>query len=79
VGVKKKQMSFPNEVEDDLGPDRLNESEGDLTLVGLAGLFEALPRPVSVQLSQDPQPREGGIGGCWRSVNKSEQEMEEPS
>lgn len=50
-GVKEKQMSLTNEVGNDLGPDRLNESEGDLTLVVLAGLFEALPWPISVQLS----------------------------
>lgn len=51
MGVKEKQMSFTNEVGNDLGPDRLNESEGGLTRVGLAGLFEALPQPVSVRLS----------------------------
>lgn len=64
-------MSFCNEVENDLGPDWLNESERDLTLVGLAGLFEALPQPVSVPPSQDPQP-EGR--GSWGSVEESELE-----
>lgn len=50
MGVKEKQTSFLNEVEDDEGPDRMHESEGELTPVGLAGLFEAPPRPISVQL-----------------------------
>lgn len=34
MGAKKNQMSFCNEVENDLGPDWLDESERDLTLVG---------------------------------------------
>lgn len=48
-------------MENDLGPDCLNESERDLTLVGLAATFEALPQPVSALPSQDPQ--RGGVGG----------------
>lgn len=68
-------MSFCNEVENDLGPDWLNESERDLTLVGLAGPFEALPQPVSVPPSQDPQPEGQGVRGCWGSVEESELEM----
>lgn len=64
-GGKEKQVSFCNEVENDLGPDWLNESERDLTLVGLAGPFEALPQPVSDPPSQDPQPEGEGVGGCW--------------
>lgn len=60
-------MSSCNEVENDLGPDWLNESERDLTLVGSTGLFEALPQPVSGPPSQDPQPEgegsRGGVGG----------------
>lgn len=70
MGVKEKQMSFLNEVENDEGPDSMHESEGDLTPVGLAGLFEALPQPVSVQLSQDPHR--------WRRVAfELELELEE--
>lgn len=64
-GGEEKQVSFCNEVENDLGPDWLNESERDLTLVGLAGPFEALPQPVSDPPSQDPQPEGEGVGGCW--------------
>lgn len=40
----------------------MNESERDLTLVGLAGPFEALPQPISVLPSQDPQPEGEGVG-----------------
>lgn len=68
-------MSFCNEVENDLGTDCLNGSERDLTLVGLAEPFEALPQPVSVPPSQDPQPegegagRRGGVLSLgWKSV-----------
>lgn len=64
-----KQISFCNEVENDLGPDRLNER--DLTLVGLAGLFETLPQPISVPPSQDPQREGERIGSCWRNAKVS--------
>lgn len=78
-------MSFCNEVENDLVPDWLNKSVRDLTLVGLAGPFEALPQPVSVSPSQDLQPEGEGVGGCWGSVEEPELEKgvveleEEPS
>lgn len=61
MGEEGKQISFCNEVENDLGPDWLNER--DLNLVGLAGAFEALPQPVS-----DPQPEGEVAGSCWTSA-----------
>lgn len=64
-------MSFCNDVENDLGSDWLHKSERDLTLVALAGLFEALPQPISVLPSQDPQPEGEGSQG---SVEESELE-----
>lgn len=67
-----KQISFCNEVENDLGPDMLNER--DLTLVGLAGPFEALPQPVSVPPSQDPQTEGEVAGSCWTNAEVSEVE-----
>lgn len=62
-------MSFCNEVENDLGSDWLHKSERDLTLVALAGPFEALPQPVSVLPSQDPQPEGEGVRGVLKSLS----------
>lgn len=60
IGEEGKQIAFCNEVENDLGPDWVNDR--DLTLVGLAGPFEAMPQPVSVARS------------CWTSAEVSDSE-----